>query len=676
MSSTSFLESLLQLSDAQLQHSITLPQVHSVLVSLLSSPSSDRELLHFVISRLSLLPNTLDLSLLISYIKTYYPTNKRLVEKVLDDAFSSSISLKQLYSRLIPTTLEQELVHSHTSEPNYSSLETLLILQLAAHRHFPSPSPTSSSTYLSILSQLSSLYSTLSLSLENDSTHDQLLLLILSSTHSLLTLPTYSLEQLDETLEKSLSTSLNEPALLRDVEVYFRVSKELGERVQGQVGTVAREVKDSIGKIKKLGGRRDSQPSDDPKGKGKESIDWIERIQRRSKLGGNAQENIDETSLKTNEIDDQEEDVEMVSTISTIQELFPHLSDAFLRKALRHPKYRGLASRDGKGLGQVSERLVASLLEDDLPNDLKRSLENGGQEEEEETEVVQEEEKKVEKVERRNVFDEDKNFSKGTLVVPGSKQSRTFANGGGGGGKEISLDERLKESIIALANRPDTDSEDDEFDQDAEAFLDDENNEDRGRRRAKIGLRDNGAEDEEDEEEDEEEELMSSRGQSGTQTPVNSKPSNLFNPSTIQLLERTYLSSPQSFSSDSSTRRTNPIRLKLKRDTGLDDSQIEGWKVNLERTKGGVEKVRERIMDLNARGNHPVPSNENDSQGASRGRGEGGGGGGRGRGGARGGGNGGGRGGANRGKGDGGRAQHDRRKRGNDKKMQKMGATL
>lgn len=67
--------------------------------------------------------------------------------------------------------------------------------------------------------------------------------------------------------------------------MYFRVSKELGERVQGQVGTVAREVKDSIGKIKKLGGRRDSQPSDDPKGKGKESIDWIERIQRRSKLG-------------------------------------------------------------------------------------------------------------------------------------------------------------------------------------------------------------------------------------------------------------------------------------------------------------------------------------------------------------------------------------------------------
>jgi len=246
---------------------------------------------------------------------------------------------------------------------------------------------------------------------------------------------------------------------------------------------------------------------------------------------------------------------------------------------------------------------------------------------------------------------------------------------------EISLDERLKESIIALAEAPSSDEEE----EDGEAFLDDSQE---AGGAIKVGVRDNGDEDDEDENE---------TPQSGAQTPATvptpdrvnvSCPclssfavvsasltsgflalKQLFTPATVQLLEQTYLSNASVFASDSVTRRTNKQRIKLREQTGLDDNQLEGWKRMLER--GGekeVNKLRDRMMDLNARGNHPVAET-----GSERG----------GRGGANGnrggrGGNRGGRGGGSsqRGKGDGGRAQHDRRKRGNDKKMQKMGATL
>ena len=84
-----------------------------------------------------------------------------------------------------------------------------------------------------------------------------------------------------------------------------------------------------------------------------------------------------------------------------------------------------------------------------------------------------------------------------------------------------------------------------------------------------------------------------------------------------------------------------------------------------------IGKMKDRIMDLNAKGNHPVAqtgSAENGDPGRSGSNAN------KGRGGSSRGGRGGGS--SNRGKGDGGRAQHDRRKRGNDRKMAKMGATL
>ena len=72
-----------------------------------------------------------------------------------------------------------------------------------------------------------------------------------------------------------------------------------------------------------------------------------------------------------------------------------------------------------------------------------------------------------------------------------------------------------------------------------------------------------------------------------------------------------------------------------------------------------IQKMREKQMDMGASSNHLPPAAQAPVRGGR--------GGGRGRGGGEG---------RGRGRGDGGRAQHMRRQRGNDKKMQKMGATL
>ncbi|GAA5963696.1 hypothetical protein JCM3765_003548 [Sporobolomyces pararoseus] len=651
MSSTLFLEGLLQLPDAQLQHSLTLPSVHSVLLSLLStrSSSSDRELLHLVVSRLSLLlKGTLDLALLTVYIKSYYLDNRELVEKVVDDAFSTSLSLKQTFTRLVPTALEQELSRQSGGE-QYEALETLLTLRLAAQQHFQ-PKKEDELTTTSTLTHLDQLYTKLTRD-ENDAALDQLRLLVLSTFASILTIPSYSLEQLDHTLRTA--TTLDNSRLVKDVEKNLGVTKRLGDKVQGQVGKVAREVKDSIGKLKKSASAEEHQ-SGDGKGKGKQQEDWIARVRRKARLV------VEENGIEVGEYEDGGvgEEAEIVSTISSIQELLPHLSTSFLRSAIQHPSFRPSSTRTP--ISEVSERLVSALLENDLPKELQQILSgeaNGSTPVKETATEKNKEGEKESAAQRRNIFDEDRTFSRGKLLIPGSKGRVDSGQGG------ISLDERLKESIKALAEAPSSDEEGEE----GEAFLEDSQE---AGGAIKVGVRDNGEEDEEDDQENES--IHGSR--SGVQTPATpSTPgaANPFTPATVQLLEQTYLSSPSVFASDSVTRRTNKQRIKLREQTGLDDNQLEGWKRMLER--GGekqIGKMKDRIMDLNAKGNHPVTQTGSDQNGGS---GRGGSNANRGRGGSSRGGRGGN---SNRGKGDGGRAQHDRRKRGNDKKMAKMGATL
>ncbi|KAF9528371.1 hypothetical protein CPB83DRAFT_813976 [Crepidotus variabilis] len=142
------------------------------------------------------------------------------------------------------------------------------------------------------------------------------------------------------------------------------------------------------------------------------------------------------------------------------------------------------------------------------------------------------------------------------------------------------------------------------------------------------------------------------------------------------MIEQAYLRDPKVFERDAATRRGKD-RAQLKTQTGWDDGQIEGWKVMLDRTPKGKEKLMEKYAFTgNRRGPIDMPSAQ-DGRGGGRGRARGG----------RGGRGGGGRGGRGRGGGGGdatarerawkdknksSRANHDR-KRGHDKKMARAG---
>lgn len=201
----------------------------------------------------------------------------------------------------------------------------------------------------------------------------------------------------------------------------------------------------------------------------------------------------------------------------------------------------------------------------------------------------------------------------------------------------------------------------------------------------------------------------------GARTPSSSP----YDPATVLALEKAYLSTPSVFARDSATRR-GKARRELRDRTGLGDEQVEGWKIMLERDVGlllpfrsgrisyrscdgadlfgaccgtqpkRVQKLQDKHTDLGARSNKPqqgaaAPPGGTAGGGAGRG-GRGGARGGRGGargGGATGGGGGGGGGGSGQGgappqqqqkRSDGGRKEHDRAKRGRDRKMARMGA--
>ncbi|GAA6024432.1 hypothetical protein JCM11491_001733 [Sporobolomyces phaffii] len=714
MSSTSFLESLLSLADAQLEHALTLASVHPVLVALVaagegSARSNDRHLIHLVVQRAARVRP--DLALVVAYVRAYYLTNQTAVRLVVDDAFATSLALKQTYAHLVPNALADVLVRPRCRRDETAAA---LTLYLAASRHLSSGADAESTTTTALLvPRLAALYATLAAADNNndDERDDELRLLTLSVTASVLTLPALSLDQLDRVLSTALALSDGDAGgLIRDVERYLHVSDDVATRVHGEVGTVARRVKDSIGKLRKLGlgPARKGKGRAQEEGHGEGERDWLERIRTRYNHHAtpDRRQNPDD-----DDNDAEEEEAVVEQAVAAVHELFPDLSRAFVRLALDHAAFRSpqpqhTSSRRNE-LTARSERLVASLLEDDLPDELRAARASGttrtttttnptttpaasttteGKEDKPRAAAPP---AKAVGSERRNVYEDDRHFTKGRLVVKGQGGRSTRDDGAAA----IELDARLKAQIEALAARESSDEDDD----DAEAFLDE--NEDAGgggRRggggqgRLVGGVRDNGDEDDSDEPGQE-----PSSSRSGIQTPIHHPPgdrgantatSHLFSRATVQLLERAYLADPSVFGADSATRRTNRDRIALRAATGLDDQQLEGWRSMLERAPGGVDKVREKLMDLDARGNHRSSSSdaqEERGNGSNRGGGRGGrggrGGGGRG-GGGRGGG-GGARGGAgggasHRGKGDGGRAQHDRRKRGNDKKMQKMGATL
>lgn len=258
-----------------------------------------------------------------------------------------------------------------------------------------------------------------------------------------------------------------------------------------------------------------------------------------------------------------------------------------------------------------TERIVAALLDDaPLPADLAR-LRDGAATPEPAPKPTPSPpspppQATAPKVERRNIYDDDALFSRGTLLVGG--KDRKLASQNKTTRPALKLDESLKASIIALAEAPSSDEEEGE---EGEAFLED-GAEDGG---ARVRVGDGEPKDQTDEDEESEEVAMGDGPQGGgttagssvrgatqpavigffrscrclllslprAQAPTTaSRFSSIYSPATLLTLESTYLRSPALFNRDAATRRGKE-RKALREKTGLGDEQIEGWKVMLER---------------------------------------------------------------------------------------------
>lgn len=176
--------------------------------------------------------------------------------------------------------------------------------------------------------------------------------------------------------------------------------------------------------------------------------------------------------------------------VASLLDLFPSESPQFLRACLIDPSFALNAGPSGEtaNLQLTTERVVEALLgEAQLPERLHRIRIGQADDDDDDSDdaaggggrganVGEQEVESVaatsvtaaEVTERRNVYDDDKYFQRGTLLGPAASRGRSAnasrAGGGGGGGNRLELDARLKASIIALAERESSDDEDDDDD--------------------------------------------------------------------------------------------------------------------------------------------------------------------------------------------------------------------
>ncbi|KAF7426183.1 hypothetical protein PC9H_008550 [Pleurotus ostreatus] len=359
--------------------------------------------------------------------------------------------------------------------------------------------------------------------------------------------------------------------------------------------------------------------------------------------------------------EDVADDPILLSQISQIHDMLPHISESYIRALLLAP--------DSYPFSGNVERVIDALLNESAPaeEDIVPHVE----------ETMRAEDAKSYDVivgSRANVFDEDEmdlnlvRKGKATVDEDILVRDRTF-------------DEKMKADILRLAEAIALQDEEEE-EEEEEILAANANAKGKGKSTSMRavtlayedeldetvhGVVDGEAESDTDDENDDEE----SDGDEGDGVPRA--------PETI--LELAYIDNPKVFDRDSGTRRSKE-RAALKAQTGWDDNQIEGWRVMLDRNPKKAQILQKHEFagnkpTANASASH---SHQGEDAGGNRGRG--------GRGDGRGGrgGRGGGRGGKGRGGESGGntgeRAWKDKnkasqanhnRKRGHDKKMARVG---
>ncbi|GAA5877076.1 hypothetical protein JCM3774_002835 [Rhodotorula dairenensis] len=691
-----FLLALLQAPSASLAHLVASPAVSSVLAHSLQrsrvahNPHPHRPLLYAVVCRLAQIKNALPLPLLALYAHAFLPSNQNLVRRVAHDALAATPKLAQQLAPTLVHALELalalgDLQDAHvilalvraTADSPVWTREPLTRLVHLIDSHYP---PHGGDHHLRLALV--------------ETAHDLVLAaaqLGVDSLHPVLT--SWLLHHDDDSapskLAQDLATLYNSTPRLAD---------QLSQHVLGAVGPVARSTKDLIARFAKLATASSS--------------DWLQTLQQAAEQarssGGETAENEQggyaaAASTPTNHTLQQpepqpEQEAELTKAVTQILDLFPSESPAFLRACLVHPQFNPAASTRDAASERAQERVVEALLSASaaaFPDELVAlrfgsTADRSPPADKEEHLAQKQHGEETATAERRNVYDDDKYFRRGTLLAPkpratGSAERRRRP------GRDLELDERLKQSILALAEREssdDDDDDDDDLDGDDGAEVDGQ-----GRHRRTYGFL--------EEEEEEEEGTATPRIRSHTpqraRTPapaVSSSFSAGYDPSAVLLLEATYLRDPGVFARDGATRRGR-ARKDLKERTGLGDEQIEGWKVMLERDPKQLQRMQDKHVDLGARSNRRPPPAAADSAASARGsrnngpppsrRTQGGGpaahggGGAKNAGGSKSGGGGSGSQGSGQGqappkRSDGGRREHDRAKRGRDRKLARMGA--
>lgn len=286
---------LLSCTEVQLPQLLSTPAISSTLLQLVahSTPSSPHRIqLHQLILHLSNIPGTLSLPLLALYSQSYAPTNEQLVQELMGRALQGDEGLSHSLLEQAPDLLQQSIQQSLQLQLPLQQLTPLLSPHLALLTSHPAIA-SSAGQHPTLLSSISTLYSTLSPS--HDQPTLQLKLSLLEASHSFLhsafldpllspigngegTLTTSERHALLEELEGVLlpllspnvgggggSGSSHSPrgrglisaTLLQDLERYFGLSKRVEEGASGLLGERRGRVKELVERVRegvKLGG--------------------------------------------------------------------------------------------------------------------------------------------------------------------------------------------------------------------------------------------------------------------------------------------------------------------------------------------------------------------------------------------------------------------------------------
>ncbi|KAL8277977.1 hypothetical protein RQP46_009609 [Phenoliferia psychrophenolica] len=559
-----FVTSLLQVPTATLSQLAQSPTislaVSQSLASEVHSPSSSvvvRERLHQVIDALSHLPSTLSFLQLSLYAAAFEPQNATAVRETVGRALETDSLLFKQVSLLGPQNLVQALESIGGGSKGgggqeEAEAERRVRVGLALARSTPKLGAAYGNSK-AVLTALSIAYSRLQAADRAGATSPTtaalaLRVLLLETTSILLhsafldplassSLSPSARSEIWDALIHALRPSLDalppfpkakgspliDRTLLGDLQQFFQI----GDKMLASAG-MATERRDVAEQIRKLEVREVdddaiallrtvASDADVPvinKGKGKAVQD----------------------SVQTNA------DTSLTLALSQILDVLPDLSPAFLTVCLRHPVF-----------ANDPERVVAALLEDDLPNDL-RQLRDGP------AEAVSRSPSPEPyipppTVTRSNIFDDDQldaaklRRGKSTATADLLLSDHTF------------LTDELKAAIIERAERESSDEES----SDGDGFPEDAT-EDKG---FKVRDGEDGEDDAADSKDD-------------PAAPSRDPLANPITPAVAKLLELAYIADPSVFDRTSVVKRGKP-RADLRERTGLADEQLEGWRAMLER---------------------------------------------------------------------------------------------